>query len=131
MQSLQLDPWPWPTAGELLANLDSSEGWTGGEGGEGEKEEGELHPWVVFLGLRAVRGELSAASGGRQRTELIGGSVSARGAKGVESRRLDQGGERKLAVLPIGKKGGRRGELGGEPELGIAMAAVVVVGVVG
>ena len=48
MQSLQLDPWPWPTAGELLANLDSSEGWTGGEGGEGEKEEDGLG--------RAVRG---------------------------------------------------------------------------
>ena len=75
MQSLQLDPWPWPTAGELLAGLDSSEGWTGGEGGEGEKEEGELHPWVVFLGLKAVRGELSAAARVHWRRVAAGGGA--------------------------------------------------------
>ena len=90
---------------------------------------------MVFLGLRAVRGELSAASGGPQRTELIGGSVSARGAKGVESRRLDQGGERKLAVLPIGKKGGQRKRFHGRPKLaGVeegGSGAVVVHGVPG
>ena len=104
MQSLQLDPWPWPTAGELLAGLDSSEGWTGGEGGEGEKEEGELHPWVVFLGLRAVRGELSAASGGRQRTELIGGSVSARGAKGSSQGDSIRAARGSLLCYQLGKR---------------------------
>ena len=73
-----------------------------------------------------------AAHGGRRAAAalLAVNVVLARGSGGgrAEETQCDEG---ELAVLPKGKKEGRRGELGGEPKLRRQWRAVAVLGLCG